>query len=374
MIGNLCGNNNTFEVLPTNHIGSCFLQLCLVCPIHALLAAVNVFYLAKYSTFPIRTHVPGFLAKLLKINQFLSVAVAIIVVTQAACSAGNLQTFHPPSYYLSLAFMAFAWVLTGLNFHHKHRPSISLCLLIILSWGTTVVEFSSFIIRLNKHISIIGVEHRIENFGLLLRLVLQTSIVLVLMILRVKWPSNNVLNTRLHSGIQSEQSETDKLLASQDYQVYYSGLQNKASEELLIVDENSHILSRMTFWWVVKLMEKGLNGEIKVAEDVFCLPPSLGTKSIAESFKNTLQSLQKEASKANVLSSKKDLQTSSATDGQARFLLTALHKAFGVRYYSIGILKFIGDCLGFAGPLLLHALVSFMENKSVRKFERKFKI
>lgn len=45
-------------------------------------------------------------------------------------------------------------------------------------------------------------------------------------------------------------------------------------------------------------------------------------------------------------------------------LLKALHICFGWQFYGIGILKFIADCSGFAGPLLLNKLVSFIENKS----------
>ena len=47
------------------------------------------------------------------------------------------------------------------------------------------------------------------------------------------------------------------------------------------------------------------------------------------------------------------------------FLFSALNRAFGWHYYPLGLLKFITDLLGFAGPLLLYQLVSFIENKKV---------
>lgn len=46
-------------------------------------------------------------------------------------------------------------------------------------------------------------------------------------------------------------------------------------------------------------------------------------------------------------------------------LLVALHKCFWFQFYSIGILKLIADCAGFAGPMLLNKLVSFIENREV---------
>ena len=48
-------------------------------------------------------------------------------------------------------------------------------------------------------------------------------------------------------------------------------------------------------------------------------------------------------------------------------LIRALHSCFGWEFYGIGILKFIGDCVGFASPLLLNHLVTFIESKSEKK-------
>lgn len=45
-------------------------------------------------------------------------------------------------------------------------------------------------------------------------------------------------------------------------------------------------------------------------------------------------------------------------------LLRALHKCFWFQFYSVGILKLVADCAGFAGPLLLNKLVGFIENGS----------
>lgn len=37
---------------------------------------------------------------------------------------------------------------------------------------------------------------------------------------------------------------------------------------------------------------------------------------------------------------------------------------FGVWYYCLGVLKLLADLLGFAGPLLLHELVDFVDSPS----------
>lgn len=45
-------------------------------------------------------------------------------------------------------------------------------------------------------------------------------------------------------------------------------------------------------------------------------------------------------------------------------IVRALHRCFWVPFYSVGILKFVADCSGFAGPMLLNKLVGFIEDKN----------
>ena len=55
--------------------------------------------------------------------------------------------------------------------------------------------------------------------------------------------------------------------------------------------------------------------------------------------------------------------------GEAESIFWSLNKTFGLHFYPLGVLKLLADMIGFAGPLLLHALVSFMENRMVRDRE-----
>jgi ATP-binding cassette subfamily C (CFTR/MRP) protein 10 len=353
----LCGANGSLDILQSGYISSCFIQLFVICPIHAILAAVNVFYIAKQQRNPFCA-----LVKLLRTVQLLSVLVVLLVITQVACSLAGLEVYHSVSYFLSLAFIAFAWLLTSIYMQRKNRPPFLLCTLLVLSWGSTVVEFSTLIFRIcSENEDINGKHDRVENYCTVIQLLFQTFAIIIVIWLRVKSTPNEAVNQLLHRGIQAEGSETDRLLGSENYHVYYSGLSKQpSSNELTKVDENSGLFSSMTFWWVYKLMKKGLVGNLKNAEDLFYLPTSLSTKEIAVSFQRILQELHKSLL-ANSDNNSKEMQS----NGTEHLLLKALHKAFGVRYYSIGILKFVGDCLGFAGPLLLHALVAFMENKNV---------
>ena len=61
----------------------------------------------------------------------------------------------------------------------------------------------------------------------------------------------------------------------------------------------------------------------------------------------------------------KDVKKSPEQSTSLLFLFSAMNRAFGWHYYPLGLLKFTTDLLGFAGPLLLYQLVSFIENKKV---------
>lgn len=45
-------------------------------------------------------------------------------------------------------------------------------------------------------------------------------------------------------------------------------------------------------------------------------------------------------------------------------LLQLLHRCFGWQFYAVGLLKFVADCTGFVGPMLLNKLVGFIEDKN----------
>lgn len=84
------------------------------------------------------------------------------------------------------------------------------------------------------------------------------------------------------------------------------------------------------------MIEKGLNGNLKRIDDLFDLPESLSINSTVESLLNALS--------------------------RSLSLFRALHRTFGIEFYSIGLLRFASDTLGFAGPLLLAGLLSSESN------------
>lgn len=103
--------------------------------------------------------------------------------------------------------------------------------------------------------------------------------------------------------------------------------------ELLLghAQDEATCLSKFFFYWVEPLITKGVAGNLKRIEDLFDLPDCLNISRISE---------------------KLQMQIS-----RTKSTFWALHKTFGREFYLIGLLRFVADTSGFAGPLLLGGLL-----------------
>ena len=113
-------------------------------------------------------------------------------------------------------------------------------------------------------------------------------------------------------------------------------------------------LSKLFFKWVDPLVVKAGRGGLHHPDDVFDLPESLSPQIVA-------QQVRRETDKLVKL----DTNTATTNPGQAGEvkLLTLLYNCYGKEFFRIGFLKFLSDCAGFAGPILLNCVVSFMEDQ-----------
>ena len=184
-------------------------------------------------------------------------------------------------------------------------------------------------------------------------------------------------------------------------------------------EDKANFLSRLSFWWVEPLMKRGGLGLLQKPEDLPQLPRSLRTDGIRRKFRasilkgrrrhtthqRTHYTLSRASSpsrmeidsevdedsgtwedslRANMASPdvktkctpvdqpNQEKDTAEEEEENKVSLFWALNRAFGARYYPLGLLKLLADMMNFAGPLLLHSLVSFMENRTVSERRRKF--
>lgn len=103
----------------------------------------------------------------------------------------------------------------------------------------------------------------------------------------------------------------------------------------------------------------GEEKKIRTSDDLFDLPVKLSTSLLCSQLQSLISGEPKEGRTSYGAA---EVTVVPAPERMA--LLRALHKNYSVQFYSIGILKFLADVLGFAGPILLNKLVSFIEGKN----------
>ncbi|NWI64440.1 MRP7 protein, partial [Todus mexicanus] len=141
-----------------------------------------------------------------------------------------------------------------------------------------------------------------------------------------------------------------------------------------VAEDGESWLSRFFYVWMNPLMERGYQWKLNQPQDVYVLPRQLQTARVCDRFYSCWQKKaalhQVEEETVSLTSpiiagggGSSNAPDSSCSAQEAVKLLSVLHAAFGLRFYSLGLLKLAGNLLGFSGPLLLNLLVNFMESR-----------
>ncbi|XP_008282467.1 multidrug resistance-associated protein 7 [Stegastes partitus] len=145
----------------------------------------------------------------------------------------------------------------------------------------------------------------------------------------------------------------------------------------MVAEDGSGCISRVFYLWLTPLFRRGQRGELDRPTDVYHLPRKLRTSVVCRYFHQCWEACRRGATvsdgqdqwprpvSGNLVNgtwSSHYQEEPMNLEGDVR-LLRVLHKAFGLRYYSLGVLKVTINISSFAGPLLLNILVNFMEDK-----------
>ncbi|XP_074899136.1 ATP-binding cassette sub-family C member 10 isoform X2 [Buteo buteo] len=141
-----------------------------------------------------------------------------------------------------------------------------------------------------------------------------------------------------------------------------------------VAEDGESWLSRFFYVWMNPLMKCGYQWKLNQPQDVYVLPRQLQAARVCDHFYSCWQKAaaphQVQEETASLTSpiiargdGSSDALDSSHRAQEAVQLFSVLHAAFGLRFYSLGLLKLAGNLLGFLGPLLLNLLVSFMESR-----------
>jgi hypothetical protein len=103
-------------------------------------------------------------------------------------------------------------------------------------------------------------------------------------------------------------------------------------------------------------------GGLAAPDDLFDLPDQLTVHAASDTFQHHWEAMEKTAQPPSASPLASDLPGST---GPRIRLLRLLYVCFGREFLAIGLLKFGQDCAGFAGPILLNLVVTFMEDPTV---------
>ncbi|KAK5643745.1 hypothetical protein RI129_007590 [Pyrocoelia pectoralis] len=358
----LCGADGFKIWSSTTHdIGLCFEQLALQIPTLAMLAATSAFYFGRQIHYVIRGKTQLLAIKIRCVIVSLMVALPVL---QTYIDLNKSETpIERISYFLTTV-EGIAWI-THLGYLLVLRKRLGLSprgpLFMCVLWSLIGVLS---VISLRTHLLIYQVLDPKTFSASLAYSFSIISVILQILYGLTLIPGEG--DTVYLTYTQNEESQP--LLSNSPYSRF---IEERDPYYLGVAMEDDSWFSRLIFHWVNPLMKKGVDGRLHHPDDLYDLPDSLNSTTLGLKLEKALigniDDVQKKIAEQLHEPSSSTSETEVFYQGTARpnvSLLKALHKCFWIQFYGIGILRLIADCAGFAGPLLLKKLVSFIEDQS----------
>lgn len=339
-----CGNGDNFTVWNQTYkdLDLCFQYLCLNTPILTLIAVVSAYYSGLWY---IETRRCKRDLWILRVRCFSSLLLAAIPVI----SSYTIETLYPSSLnpvdYLLASVQCVSWLVHFsfiLSLSHRHSKTLRGPILITVLWAVNyILSFikvhSNYLILRHPVGSLYG--SRLPYIFSIIEVTFQSIYLFTLL-------PEGKSSPRLIFGPISAHTQADEQTPLFAVPSAYSRFREDLDPSYLgIAYEGCGIESKLFFSWVNPLMEKGVSGKLTSSEELFDLPDKLLTSNLNLKLRKALNKSVYETATPSVS------------------LLRALHSCFWKEFYGIGIFRLVSDLSGFAGPLLLHSLVSFIENK-----------
>ncbi|NXI95943.1 MRP7 protein, partial [Psophia crepitans] len=322
ILAGLCGTSpeDPLPVWVHGSVGHCFNQLMLNVIPHAILAAVSACFLGTPRSGAGVPRRPGWPCRIAA--SFILAGLFLADTIPATISQQDLG----PVYLEVLAngTAALTWLMHGLSLlmlfrsiHGSTRGPVTLALL-------TLLPLPSFVITLMWYCqsgTAWSPAHPAASCRFAI-LCLQLASLLVYVI-------GCLLPTAGRQDFLSinRSWQEDRLISEPGIQV---------PDQQGVAEDGESWLSRFFYVWMNPLMKRGYQWKLNQPQDVYVLPRKLQAARVCDHSHRAQEAVR---------------------------LFSVLHAAFGLRFYSLGLLKFAGNLLGFSGPLLLNLLVNFMESR-----------
>ena len=365
-----CGHGENFTLWTNSDFGHCFEQVVFQCPSHALLALASSYYIAlrqsRFNGSQLYVSWTWFLI----LRLMCSVGLALVPLLQILLSDVLVSVKPSVADCVVCGITCLAWSLHSvyvLNLRYMHTVSLRgplwMFLTVLLVVAAESVHTRSVIIQ---HVEDSAARNEAEEYSCYVF----TGLLFFSLITLIPNSSRSYRSDLLAASVNYDSPDTEPI--TWDHIRSYGAIQTPQSQ-VLVAEKGVNCLSWLSFYWVQKLMIRGSEGKIENVSHIFELPSRLDTKRLEKQFDRILSGKKQETE--NHLDNNSQIDEASL-DVEVRFrgtqkdetatpktLFQAMHSAFGWEYYSLGILKLLADGFGFAGPLLLNLIVTFIETK-----------
>lgn len=379
-----CGHGENFTSWKNGDFGHCFEQIVVICPSYIILAIFSSYYIAAAKCNSRGAFLP--LPWYVKYRFSCSLLLCVLSVMQVVLTRILNQISVSYADIVTSCILSSSWLIHSIYIYRlkylywsSWRGAFAMVFIYILSLISLGAQLHTNILqRLNNSPS----HNVVEEFSVYVSTFLQTSYLLTLVPSgeRVRLVDEDVYYRAINESLDESSSLLNSTRSS------YRSI-SRQSAAVVTAEHDVNWISWLTFHWVHQLLVKGAKKSIKSANDLFLLPVRLSTLNLYVKFTHILtgkfdntflrrDSYSSRSSLSSSINSIPDVQYSDTgtrnlypdtTETKPVSLLRALNKAFGIEYYTLGILKLLADCLGFAGPILLNLLVSYMETKSEKE-------
>ncbi|EFX82733.1 ABC protein, subfamily ABCC [Daphnia pulex] len=322
----VCGSPSLI-LWSNGNIGKCFGQLAFTLPSSVILTAVSSYYLGKEYNWVIRDRLQN---TVLSLRAFICLFLAFIPLSNIIIKCYFKENMFMVDYLVSFV-TTFSWLCHMLYIIIlKQRVSRSLRgpLSSLAAWMLTVIPCA---FQMREDFYEFDAK-TIESTEFWLN-ISYTSLQFFYLLTLIPYGMANVTGfDRSFQSLADENLNQRRLLHYNrfdiDYDRFYLG----------IAREGVTFLSRLFMSWVQPLMKKGSRKQLNSPDDLFDLPRKTTSQIVAPRFERQMN--------------------------ETKSVVKSLHECFGSSFYLLGLLKFTGDALGFVGPLVLSALVQFIDNKT----------
>ncbi|XP_005104371.1 multidrug resistance-associated protein 7 isoform X2 [Aplysia californica] len=409
----LCDHGENLQAWEGSDFGHCFEQLAILSPTHAFLALISSYHFGRRRSSLRGNSLYVSWTSFLIVRFVCTVALMLSPVCQIIFSI-SLEHMLPSiadGVFAGLAFLS--WTLHALyvwNVRYLHsnslRGPLSAVISVLLVAVSSAVHVHTVVTRRMAHSP-----HQLATEEYTAYLNAAFCLIYFFTLIPNK---SRIYHSDIFCLNGSE--EASEPLTWDRIRSYSSTVPQR--ENVIVAEARVGCISWLTFQWVQPLMSRGAVKKINSVDDLYKLPRRLNTNLINQKFEKIMIKAFKseDQRKTRALDASGSFENSFGNSAvvsdqhqavndrgqslndpsqyQVRYegmrtqdenitsspyetgkhslrqisLFKVLNSAFGLEYYCLGMLRLLGDCLSFAGPLLLNYLVTFIEDRSEPMF------